>query len=102
MKITEIGTNTRNIELVATVISIGERREVDTRYGPAVVCDAIIDDSTGQIKWRLWRQQISMIKVGDVVKIENGFIRTFYGEKVLNLGADGRITVLHRRTDVTQ
>lgn len=98
MKISEIGTNTRNIELVATVISIGEQREVDTRYGSAIICDAVIDDGSGQIKWRLWRQQVNSVKVGDVVKIENGFIRTFYGEKVLNLGSDGRITVIQRRT----
>lgn len=98
MKIAEIGNNTRNIELVATVISMDKPREVDTRYGPAVVCDAIIDDGAGQIKWRLWRQQVHMVRVGDVVKIENGFIRTFYGEKILNLGSDGRITVIQRRT----
>lgn len=73
---------------------------MDTRYGPALICDAIIDDGSGQIKWRLWRQQVNMVRVGDVVKIQNGFVRTFYGEKVLNLGADGKITVLHRHTDV--
>lgn len=100
MKISEIGTSTRNIELVATVMSIDKPREVDTRYGPAVICDAIIDDGTGQIKWRLWRQQVNMVKQGDVVRIENGFVRTFYGDKVLNLGSDGKITILHRRADI--
>lgn len=82
------------MELVATVTSKGEMREVDTRYGSASICDAVLDDGTGQVKWRLWRGQINIVKVGDKVRIENGFIRTFYGEKVLNLGSDGRITVL--------
>lgn len=97
MRISELSTTTRNVELVAIVISKGEIREVDTRYGSANVCDAVIDDGTGQIKWRLWRQQIQLVKIGDKVRIENGFIRTFYGEKVLNLGSDGSIIVLNRQ-----
>lgn len=100
MKISDLGTDTRNIELIATVISKGDIHEVDTRYGSANICDAVLDDGTGRIKWRLWRGQINMVNVGDIVKVENGFIRTFYGEKVLNLGSDGRITVLHRHTDI--
>ncbi len=79
---------------MARVIRKGEHREISTRYGPALVSDAELEDPTGTLPWRLWRNQIGMVKVGDVVLLENGFVRSFGDRMELNLGADGRITVL--------
>lgn len=71
----------------------GEPYEIETRYGRARVCDAVLEDKTGTVGWRLWRDQIQAVQVGDTVRIENAFVRSFQGNMELNLGKDGKITV---------
>ncbi len=96
MQIRDVGPTSRNIILVAKVASKGQPYEIRTRYGPAIICDAVLEDETGKIGWRLWRDQVGNVKVGDMVRIENAFVRLFQERKELNLGRDGRITVLSR------
>ena len=84
------------ITLTGQVVSISEKREVETRYGKAHVANAVLEDDTGKIVLNLWRSQIDLVKVGDLIKIENGFVRTFRQQLELNVGRKGRITVISR------
>lgn len=99
MQIKDIGPTSRNVSLVAKVVRKGQPYQISTRYGPAIICDAAVEDETGKIGWRLWREQIDMVQIGDIVRIENAFVRSFQDWKELNLGRDGRITVLQRGAD---
>lgn len=84
----------RGLNLECKVTSKGMPHEISTRFGPAMVSEAEIEDPTGRIAWRLWRAQTELVKVGDRVLIQNAFVRS-YGEKLeVNLGSDGRITVI--------
>ncbi|RLI24465.1 DNA-binding protein, partial [Candidatus Bathyarchaeota archaeon] len=67
-----------------------------TRFGPAYVASAVLEDDTGRIILNLWRRQISLVKPGYLVRIENGFIREYRGQLELNVGRTGRIVVLSR------
>jgi len=96
MKINELRSGMRKVNLVAKVLEISEPREVVSRFSGRVfkVADAIIGDETGTIKLSLWNEQIEQVKVNDTIKIENGYIRSFRGEPQLNVGRYGKLTVL--------
>lgn len=96
MKISEIRDGMGNVSVVARVVEIGEPREVMTRFGPATVATAVLEDETGRIMLSLWRDQIGMVKVGDLVSIQGAFVRSFRNQLQLNVGRRGRITVLER------
>jgi replication factor A1 len=57
------------------------------------VSTAMITDETGTIKLTLWNEQIGQVNVGDVIKIDNGYVTSFKGEIQLNIGKYGKMTV---------
>jgi len=83
-----------NITLVARVVEIGEKINVKTRYGEVPLAVAIIEDETGRIRLNLWRQQTELVKVGSIVRIENGFVRSFKNQLEINIGSRGKITAV--------
>ena len=94
LNIAELEPGSRGVSIVAKVVKKGDPYEIQTRYGPAVVSDAVLDDGSGTIGWRLWRDQVPLVKAGDTVSVENAFVRSFGDRKEINIGRDGRITVL--------
>jgi OB-fold nucleic acid binding domain. len=94
IKVKDVKKGMENITLVLRVVSIGDVRTVNTKYGESKVATAIVEDDTGRINLTLWRDQINKIKEGDRIKIEGAFVREFRGELNLNVGKSGRITVL--------
>jgi ssDNA-binding replication factor A large subunit len=94
VKIRDIKDGMRGLVLVGTIKSVGDTRSVTTRYGPATVATATLEDETGSIRLNLWRDQIARAKVGDNVRLENAFVRVFNGQNELNIGKDGKIIPL--------
>ena len=97
LRISDIKPGMRGVTVAGLVTRKEEPYEISTRYGPAMVCDAEIRDSSGAISWRLWRDQIRLVNVDDKVIVENGFVRSFGEQLELNLGRDGKVTLLERR-----
>lgn len=96
LRISQISETMRDIEVTGRIVRKGDVREVETRYGPARVSWAILEDETGSIRLNLWRQQIDRLRVGDKVRLTNAFVRVYRGEIELNIGSDGRIELLER------
>lgn len=94
MKINQIRSGMSGINVTGKIKDIGEKRLVSTRFGDAFVAKAILEDETGSIPLNLWRDQINMVKIGDTVKIENGFSKEFRGQTELSIGSRGKITVI--------
>jgi replication factor A1 len=94
IKISEIKPEMRNFNTKGKIISIGEVKKVETRFGPANVAQAILQDETGSITLNLWRDQIDILGIGDTIRVENAFVKTFKDTMELNVGRDGKITVL--------
>ena len=94
MKIAEIRSGMRRIEVTGAISEISEARNVTTRMGDARVVTAILKDDSGEIKLSLWNETIDKVKVGDNVKIENGYVTEFRQEPQLNVGRYGTLTVL--------
>ncbi len=98
IKIGNIRENMRNIIVTGQVTKKGDVRDVTTRYGPALVSWATIEDETGSTRLNLWREsQINAVRVGDTVRLVNAFVKTFGESLELNIGRDGKIEVLNRR-----
>jgi replication factor A1 len=94
MKIAELKSGMRRIEVTGTIADISEERDVTTRTGESArVVTATLKDDSGEIKLSLWNQDIDKVKVGDSIKIENGYVTEFRQEPQLNVGRYGTLTV---------
>lgn len=89
VKICDIQAGMKDIEVTGQITKIGERRNVQTKFGPADVATVTLKDETGSIDLSLWRQQIDMVKEGDNVELTNAFVTVFSGKPQLNIRKDG-------------
>ena len=101
MKINEILAEMDSVIVSGRITYIGIRRTVKTRYGEASVATAVLEDETGKIALNLWRDQIDLVKDGDLVQIENGFVKTYQDKLELNVGSRGKIVLISRNKSIT-
>ena len=94
MKIKDVKPGMENITLTVKVVSVGEPRRVETKYGEAVVARAIVSDETGEITLNLWRDQVSLVKPGYVIRVENAYAKEYRGRVELSVGRQGRIVII--------
>ena len=94
MNIAELNSNSRKVNITATVSDKEEPRDVNTRFGKNRVANATLEDDSGNIKLVLWGDEVDAIKIGDKVKIENGYIKEWNGEIQLSVGKYGKLSVL--------
>jgi len=91
MKISELKTNQGNVEVEGTIKEIGETRSFNKYGKELMVANAILSDDSGSIKLTLWNDDVTRFKDGDKIKVSNGYVSEFQGEKQLTSGKFGRI-----------
>lgn len=96
MKIRDLRPGMDGVTVRGRIAKISEKIEVETRFGKSLLAVALLEDETGSIRLNLWREQSDLVKVGDEIIIERGFVRAFKGQAELNVGSRGRITVISR------
>jgi replication factor A1 len=96
MKINELQPRQGKVDIEMEIIEKGEVREFQKFGNPERVCTAIAKDDTGQIKLTLWNDEIEQVDVGDKVKITNGYVNEFQGEKQLSAGHFGKMEVIKK------
>ncbi len=96
LKINELRDGMRKVDVEADVVEKSDVREVRSRYTNETyrVADATLEDETGKITLTLWNEQTLQVNVGDRIKIENGYIKSFRDVLQLNSGKYGTLTVL--------
>ncbi len=94
MKIAELKPGMRRVDVEGQIFEIDTPRDVQTKFGPAQVASATLEDSSGSVKLILWNETIAKIKSGNHVSIENGYVDSFRGELQLNGGRYGRLTTV--------
>ena len=95
MKISDIKDGDNEINIEAEVTEKSYAREVRSKYGRVLmVADATLKDETGRITLTLWNEQVRQVMVGDRVKIENGYVKSFKGVLQLSTGKYGKLTVI--------
>ncbi|MAH42374.1 DNA-binding protein [archaeon] len=90
-KIKELDSNSRSVNLTATVVKMEEPREITTKFGRTMVANADIEDDTDKIKLVLWGDQTQACKEGDKIKVTNAYVKEWNGEKQLSIGKYGKM-----------
>ena len=86
--------NMRNgINITAKLKSKNEPRTVNTKFGETQVCDAMLEDDSGEIKLTLWGDDIPKVNVGDIITIADGYTNTFKDEVSINKSRSGKLEV---------
>jgi replication factor A1 len=95
VKISDIKEGDNEINIEGEVAEKSYAREVRSRYGRVLmVADATLKDETGRITLTLWNEQVKQVMVGDRVKIENGYAKSFRNVLQLSTGKYGKLTVI--------
>jgi len=94
MKITELNSGQGSVDIELDIVSIEEPREFE-KYGKTLkVANAVAKDDSGEIKLSLWNEDIDKVKAGQKIKITNGYVSEFKGEKQLSTGKYGSFEVV--------
>jgi replication factor A1 len=91
MKISELTSGQGNIDVEGTVTEMGELRTFNKFGKELSVANAKLTDESGSVKLSLWNEDATKFKDGDKVKITNGYVNEFQGEKQLTSGKFGKI-----------
>ena len=94
MKISDLKIGQGKVDVEAEVKSIEPERTFN-KFGREVrVTNALIEDESGSVKLTLWNDEIDKVSAGDKVKITNGYVNEFQGEKQLTAGKFGKLEIL--------
>ncbi len=77
-----------------TITAISETRDVSTSRGPSKVADATIQDDTGTISLTLWGADTTKYKVGQKIRVVDGWAKEYRGKLQVSMGRSGRVEVL--------
>jgi len=91
VQISELEVRQNNVDVEGTIVEIGETKTFNKFGRELRVADAVLKDDSGTIKLSLWNDDINKFKAGDKVKITNGYINEFQGEKQLTAGKFGKM-----------
>jgi replication factor A1 len=94
MTISELNAGQGNVNVEGTITEVGEGRTFSKFGKEMTVANAILQDDSGTIKLTLWNEDASKYKEGDKIKIENGYVNEFQGEKQLTAGKFGKMEKL--------
>jgi|ETNmetMinimDraft_2_1059921.scaffolds.fasta_scaffold206792_1 replication factor A1 len=96
MEVKDLQPKQGNVEVTVEITDKGETREFQKFGKPGRVCTAMAKDASGEIKLSLWNEQIDQINVGDKIKIINGYVNEWQGEKQLTTGRMGKFEVVEK------
>jgi replication factor A1 len=91
MKISELTPRQGNVDVEGTIKEIEEPRSFNKFGRELKVANVVLEDDSGNVKLTLWNDDINKFVVGDKVKITNGYVSEFQGEKQLTSGKFGKI-----------
>jgi len=94
MKISDLQVGQGKVDIEAEITEVEEPRSFN-KFGREIrVTNAVIKDDSGTVKLTLWNDDIDKVKAGDKVKVTNGFVNEFQGEKQLTSGKFGKLEIL--------
>jgi len=96
LKISELHVGMKSVSVEGKIVEVSEPRLVRSRMTGRMnrVATAILTDDTGEINLTLWNEQIDAVKPENIIRVENGYVTEFRGQKQLNIGRYGSLKVL--------
>jgi replication factor A1 len=81
-----------DVDVKLKVLSVSKPKQIITGSGiEHEILEADVEDETGKIRLVLWDDRVIPLKVGDVIKVRNGFVSSFKGEWRINVGKSGEV-----------
>ena len=95
LQIKDLNSETKRFNLNAKVTEKSSPRTILSRWGNALLLSTVtITDPSGTIKLPLWNDQIGMVSIGDLLRIENGRVKRFRGELQVKLDRLAKLRVV--------
>tara|TARA_Y100000310_G_scaffold324465_1_gene386320 strand:+ start:1289 stop:1579 length:291 start_codon:yes stop_codon:yes gene_type:complete len=94
MKISELESKQGKIDIEVEITKVDEPREFEKFGQKGKVATATVKDESGEIKLTLWNEEVDSVKEGDKIKITNGYVSEYQGEKQLTAGRFGKLEVV--------
>lgn len=103
VKIKNLSSSSRKVNLIVKVLDIEPERQVKSRSGREFrVADAKIADESGAMKLTAWEDMIDKISPGDILKIQNAYVNEYRGALSLNIGKYGKYEILDKDSPEAQ
>jgi len=92
MKVGDLKTYSRRVNVKVKVLSKTEPREVTSRRSGSTfrIAEALVGDETGCVLLDLWDDDIEKFEEGDIIGIKNGYVKLFQDSMRLNIGRYGQ------------
>ena len=93
-KVSELRPGMDGVYVVVRLVGLDQPKEVETRSGRHVVAEGVVEDDSGSIGLRVWDERVeelSEIRVGDLIEVGNGFVTSYRGVWRLNVGRMGYV-----------
>ena len=94
MQIKDLEVRQGNVDIEVEVTDKGEVREFQKFGKSGWVCNETVKDETSEVKITLWNEDIDKVSVGDKIKLTNGYVSEFQGEKQVTTGKFGKLEVV--------
>jgi replication factor A1 len=98
-KITDLTTQSSLVDLIVSIISKGESREIKRSTGELLrVSSILVGDDTGMLTLSLWDDKADLVKdfiEDDVLRLRGVSVRERLGDLQLNLGKSGELEKVH-------
>jgi len=94
MKISELKPGQGKVDIDVEIMSLEEPRAFNKFGNEIKVANAIVKDDSGEIKMSFWNQDIDKVKPGMKIKVTNGYVSEFKGEKQLSTGKFGKFEAI--------
>lgn len=102
MKLSELQPKQSGVDVEVEVVDLGEVREF-TKFGRVGrVCTAVVKDDSAQMNMTLWNDDIDKVKVGDMIKLTDGFVNEWQGEMQLTTGRAGKMEVIEGQAKLAE
>ncbi len=91
MNVKDLKAGQGKVDVEVRIKSVSDIRSFN-KYGKELrVANAVGVDDSGEIKISLWNDDIKKVNTGDTIKITNGYVSEFNGERQLSAGKFGKI-----------
>lgn len=91
IKVKDIRPNQRKIDVELRIKDFGEERKFSKFGTSGRVITALGHDDTGKICITLWNKDIDKVKIGDLIRLTNGYSSEFQGILQITAGRFGKI-----------
>lgn len=94
-QIKDLVAKQKSVDIELEIVEMGLVREFAKFGQQGKVITAIAQDNTGtKINLTLWNEQTEQVKVGDKIKLTNGYVNEWQGSLQLTTGRNGTLEVL--------